>query len=149
MAKFRFKYARSVWVLLSVVLALCLTGLIWNIFNLTQYLWAGAFKIASYSIIIFLTFALSVFVISVMVYGNYVVKKNCLYTCFGFIFYKVKIGDIAQITHFKKSDKLVVYYSDQKFNVIVISPNEYERFVEALRQENKNIVYSNEIELAN
>ena len=147
MTKFRFKYARSVWVLLSVVLVLCLAGLIWNIFNLTQYLWAGAFKIASYSILIFLTFILSVFVISVMVYGNYVVKKNCLYTCFGFAFYKVKLSEIVQITHFKKSDKLVVYYSDQKFNVILIAPTEYERFVKVLREQNQNIVYSNEIEV--
>lgn len=146
MAKFRFKYARSVWVLLSVVLVLCLAGLCWNVFNLTEYLWAGALKIASYAILIFLTFSLSVFVISVMLCGNYVVKNGYLYTRFGFIFYKVKLSEIVQITHFKKSDKLVVYYTDQKFNVIVINQAEYERFVKTLRKENANIVYSNQLE---
>ena len=149
MAKFRFKYARSVWVLLSIVLALCLAGLIWNVFELCEYVYADTFKIVSYSIVICLTFILSAFVLSVMFYGFYVVKKNCLYTCFGFVSYKVKLDEIVQITHLKKSDKLVVYYSDQKFNVIVISKAEYDRFIKVLREQNPNIIYSNQVEVDN
>ncbi|MBQ3219956.1 MAG: hypothetical protein IJB32_05130 [Clostridia bacterium] len=146
MKKFRFKYSNTVWILLAVVLALSIAGLIWNVFNLTEYLWAGAFKITVYALIIALTAFLVVFVISIMVYGQYEIKNACLYTYFGFVKSKEEISNIIQITHFKKSDKLVVYFSDEKYTVIVISNTEYERFILALREVNPKIIYNTQID---
>ena len=87
-----------------------------------------------------------VFVLSVFIYGRYTIKKHALYTYFGFIYTKTDIKDIVQITHFKKSDKLVVYFADQKYSVIVISPTEYELFILELRKENPKIIYTSEID---
>ena len=142
MQKFRFKYTPTVWVLLFLVLALSFGGLLWNIFNLTQYLFAGAFKIVVYSLIILLTSLLTAFVISIMVMGRYVIKNGYLYTQFGFVFEKCKIEDVSDIVHHKKSDKLVVYFTDKKFTFIVVSPLEYERFIKAMRSENTKITFS-------
>ena len=128
MKNFRFKYNTTVWILLCVVLALSIAGLIWNVFNLTEYVWAGAFKITIYALIIAITAFLTVFVISVMLFGRYQIKDGYLYTRFGFVSSKEKIEDVVQITHFKKSDKLVLYFKDEKYTVIVIAKEEYEKF---------------------
>lgn len=146
MKKFTFKYSIAVWVLLALVLALSIVGIVWNVFNVIEYAWAGALKITVYALIVAITTFLAVFVVSIMVYGRYEIKNGALYTCFGFVKSKELIDDIVQITHFKKSDKLVVYFSDDKYTVIVISPREYERFVLALRECNQKIIYSTQID---
>ena len=125
MKNFKFKYSLTVWILLGVVLALSLVGLAWNVFNLTEYLWAGAFKITVYALIIALTALLATFTISMMVYGKYVIKNGYIITRFGLVFSKELIENVVQITHFKKSNKLVVYFKDDKYTVIVINESEY------------------------
>jgi hypothetical protein len=146
MKKFRFKYSLTVWLLLALVVALSLGGLAWNVFNIIQYVWAGAFKITIYALIVAITAFLAIFASSVMIFGFYVVKNGQLYTQFGFISSKVKISDIVQITHFKKSDKLVAYFTDQKYTVIVIAPQDYDEFIKTLREINPQITYNAEID---
>ncbi len=146
MKNFRFKYSITVWILLAVVLALLSAGLAYNIFNLTQYVNAGVFKIIVYSIIIALTGFLTVFVICVMTFSAYRIKNGYLYTFFGFIVSKEKIENVMEIIHFKKSDKLVAYFSDDKYTVIVISPALYENFVLAMRKANPKIAYGTRID---
>lgn len=146
MKKFTFKYSVTVWVLLSIVLILSIVGLGWNIFNLIEFIQAGAFRIIAYSLICLLTAFLLVIVISVMIYSKYVIKDGYVYSCFGIIRSKEKISEIVEITHFKKSDKLVVYFNDGKYTVIVISPEFYDAFVLAVRQSNKSIIFDVKID---
>lgn len=146
MKKFRFCYTLTVWLLLALVAILSTIGLVWNIFNLSQTLKIGGFKVFSYSIIIVLTAFLLIFSISVAVYGKYVVKNGCVYSYFGFVKSKFNIQDVSEITHFKKSNKLVVYFTDNSYTVIVISPEFYSEFVLSLREQNKSIVYNVKID---
>ncbi len=146
MKSFRFKYSSTVWVLLFLVLILAVAGVFWNVFNLIEYSWAGTFKIIVYTLLIIMTGALTVLVLSLMVYGKYVIKNDSLYTCFGIFKNKTPVNEIIQITHFKKSDKLVMYFKDGKYTVIVISPENYEQFVLAVREANPSVVYSAKID---
>lgn len=146
MKTFRFKYSLTVWILLSLVLIFTITGLIWNVFNLIEYSWAGTFRIVTYALIILIIGFLAVLVLSVMLYGRYVIKDGYIYTYFGFIKSKTDIKDVVQITHFKKSDKLVIYFKDKKFTVIVIAPELYEKFILAIREENHAVVYDARID---
>ena len=146
MKKFRFKYSLTVWLLLALVVALSLGGLAWNVFNIIQYAWAGAFKITVYALIVAITAFLAIFASSVMIFGFYIVKNGYLYTQFGFIASKVKLSDIVQITYFKKSDKLVAYFTDQKYTVIVIGSQDYDEFIKTLRGINPQITYNAEID---
>ena len=146
MKSFRFRYSNTVWVLLSLVLVLSLTGLIWNIFNLIEFLPTGSYKVGTYSIIVALTALLTVLVVSVMVYGRYVIKDGKLYSYFGIIKSKIDIKDIICITHFKKSDKLVAYFKDETYTVIVISPELYDKFIMAIREINSAVLYDAKID---
>lgn len=146
MKSFKFKYTPMVWVLLAIVLLLSIAGLCWNVFNLVNYLWAGTFKIVTYSLLIALTGALCVLVVSVIIYGRYKIKNGALYTYFGIFHNKTDINEIVEITHFKKSDKLVVYFSDQKYSVIVIDSKEYDEFVLAVRSVNSHVIFDTRID---
>ncbi len=146
MKKFRFKYPVIVWILLAAVLLLSVAGLCWNIFNLISVMPNDVLKQVLYGVIVALNGALVVLTVSVGVYGTYVIKGENLYSYFGFIRTKYEIKDIVEITHFKKTDKLVVYFKDEKYTVIVISPELYDDFVLAIREINKQIVYDKKIE---
>ncbi len=146
MKKFRFKYPVTVWVLLAVVLALSIAGLVWNAYNFISFLHGDLIKTITYSIIILLNAFLVALAVSVAVYGRYVVKNGKLYAYFGFIRTRYEIDDIVEITHFKKSDKLVAYFKDAKFTVIVIDVSEYDDFVLSVREINKLIIFDKKID---
>ncbi len=147
MKKFRFKYAPSVWILLSIVLLLSVAGLSWNVFNLVEFLsLSNTFKLISSAIVTLICFFLTAFVLSVIFYGNYVIKGEYLYTFFGFFKSKYKINDIVCVSLFKKSNKLVVYFAEQTYTVIVIDPNLYDEFVISLRNVNQKIIYDTRID---
>ena len=146
MKKFRFNYSVAVWILLSLVLVLTCAGLGLNLFNLIEYSKLGAVKIALYSVIVLLNLALVVMDVSVMVYGCYVIKDGALYSNFGLIRTKSDVKDIVQISHFKKSDKLVVYFKDAKYTVIIICPEKYDDFIFSIREINPAILYESRID---
>ena len=147
MYKFKFKYSTLVYVLLILTLALSLAGVIWNIFNVFSFAKIGnTFKLVSSSIIAVLALIIFIFVLSVIFYGRYVIKDGYLFTCFGFLKNKTSVKEIIGVTHFKKSNKLVVYFCTEEYTVIVIEPERYDDFVLALRDLNKAIVYDAKID---
>ena len=146
MKKFRFKYTLAVWVLLISTLILSLAGLVWNIFGFIEYLWAGVTKIIGQACIILFNLALAVLDLSILTYGYYVVKDENLICYFGLIKTIYALEDIIAVTHFKKSNKLVIYFKDKKYTVIVISPESYGDFIGAIRSKNPQIVYDAKID---
>ena len=146
MKSFKFRYSIAVWVLLALVLLLSIISFAWNVFNVIHFKGTEQVKIISFYVIAIITAGLSVFVVSVMAYGRYVIKNGKLYTCFGLVKFKTDVKDIAGITHFKKSNKLIAYFSSQEYSVIVIAPEDYDRFVFSVREINPSIIYDAQID---
>ena len=148
MKQFRFKYSPLVLVLIGLVLVISLLGLGFNIFNIIVTKEQG-FKLISYYIIVVLTAFILILAISIAVYGKYKIKNAYLYSYFGFILSKIKIEDIAEIVHFKDSDKLVLYTKDNAYTIIVIDPKNYNDFVVSIREENSKIKFDIKIKEIN
>lgn len=146
MKKFNFKYSPLLWFLLTVVFGLSVAGGIWNVYNAVYYAPFNSAWTAIYSIIACISFSVTVLDVSMIFYGCYTVKNEYLYSNFGLIKSKSKIKDIIEITHFKKSDKLVVYYKEGTFSVIMIDSKFYDDFILELRKVNPEIVFDNRIE---
>ena len=143
---FKFKYSTLVWVLLAVVGVLAISGLVWNIYALLETAMLTTIKIISHSLLILLTLLLCVFALSVAVYGRYVLTNKYFIQYFGLIKTKTPLDEIVQVTHFKKSNKLVAYFKDEKYTVIVIDPCFYSDFIIALRELNPSVVYDVQID---
>ena len=146
MKKFRFKFSNLVWILLSVVLAVCLTSFALNVYNLTQYISYAFFKFFPYILYIIVSLFLVIVVLGIMLFSGYSLKNDCFYVRFGIFSSKTKVCEILAITHFTKSDKLVIYYKSNAFSVIVISKEKYDDFVLSLRELNKNIFFNKQID---
>lgn len=142
MNKFKFAYGKSVWVLIALAIPLFAAGLVWNIYNLVVLANEGIFNVLAYSLSSIVCGGLLAFCVSVAIYGRYVFKNGYLYLYLGFIRTKTKAEDIVQITHFLKSDKLVMYTKDAKYFVAVIRPEFYSEFIAALKRANPNVVYN-------
>ncbi len=145
---FRFKFNKLTWVLLALVLVICLAGVGYNVYSLINALKRVYYvqKIIITSIILALNVFLVAFVVSVIVFSKYVIKDGCVYNYLGFVRGKSRIDEIIQITHFKKSDKLVVYFNDQRYTVVVISPTEYDEFISIIREINPKVYYTSQID---
>ncbi len=144
---FKFKYTVIVWVLLVIVIALSLAGLIWNIVALIYNSnVSDNVKATTNVIMIIITLALNVFVTSLIFNSKYTVTKDYLIQNFGLIKTKISLKQIIEITHFKKSNKLVIYFSDEKYTVAVISPESYNNFVMCLREFAPEIIYDVQID---
>ena len=146
MKRFNFKYSLMVWLLLSVVVLFSIGGLVWNAYALVEYWSINILKSVSSIVLILLCLLLAVLSLSIMIYGKYVIKGKNLYACFGLVKTKYEIEEIVEITHFKKSNKLVAYFNDQKYTVIVIAPIDYEEFILGVRKINPKIVYDTRID---
>lgn len=103
-------------------------------------------KIFSHAAMVVITALLIIFVLSVMVYGRYVLTDKYFVQYFGFIKIKTPIKNLVQITHFRKSDKLVLYFDDQKYTVIVIDKNYYDQFVMCVREVNSSVIFDVQID---
>lgn len=146
MKSFKFRYSGVVWILLALVTILSFIGLGWNIFSLTEYFGINQIKTVSHFIMSGLCALLAFTTLSIIIYGRYKIKKGCLITYLGYLKSKVKIQEVTELVHFTKSNKLVAYYKDDKYSIIVISPEDYDDFVLAMREVNAKIVYSKRID---
>ena len=81
-----------------------------------------------------------------MLGSKYVVKDGFVYVWFGLFLSKTDVKDISCFVHFKKSNKLVVYFNDNKYAVIMLSPDKYDDFVLAVREFNQQIAFRTEID---
>ena len=146
MNKFRFRYTPLVWTLLAVVLALSVAGLIWNIYNIASFYYDDTLKTVLYFIVTALNLALVLFALSLLIYVKYEITDEYLYLRFGFIATKTPIKSIVQVSHYKKSDKLVVFFADAKYTVAVISPKSYDAFTRLIKEKNPAVIITDESE---
>ncbi len=127
---------------MALVLILALAGVGFNIYNIVSLsAMETSNSITINVIILIISLLLTLFAISVMAFSKYVVAKDGVYCFFGVIPSKYKANEIIQFTHFKKSDKLVAYFNDEKYTVIVINPANYDKFVSVVRELNPKIVF--------
>ena len=146
MKTFKFKYSPVIWILLIIVLALSIVGLGWNVFSAVEFWGINTTKTISAVLTCALCAFLGFVSASIMLCGKYVVTKDAIVSYMGIIKSVFPLDEITEITHFKKSDKLVVYFKPDKFVVIVIDPSLYADFIASVRSQNPSIGYDCQID---
>ena len=147
MKKFRYRYSPLVWALIGVVIALTTGGLIWNVFNLVQYMSVGDnYKAIVYIVTVLFNLLLAIFSVSLTFNTAYRIGDEAIIMSFGLFRSKIPLKDVISVKHFKVSDKLVLYKKDATFSVIVISPAKYDDFVKAIREKRTEIFFESESE---
>ena len=141
MKKFKFNYSTPLFILLFFAVLLTLAGIVFNVNNIIEYRKFSLVKTIIYSITLAVNLGLFILIVSIVFNGCYKIKNNVLYACFGLIRTKMPIDSIISITLYKKTQKLVVFFSSAEFSVIIISPKFYDQFIATLKEINPTIIY--------
>jgi hypothetical protein len=135
-----------VWILLSVILAVSVAGIAWNVYCITQYVGISTKRVVSSAILCALSLVLLTLSLSILVYGKYLIKNGRLYSYLGIIKSTFELQSLTEIIHFKKSNKLVAYFGEKTFVIILIAPEFYEQFILSVREINPKISYNVKID---
>lgn len=146
MKKFKINYTSLVITLICVCIAIFVAGLVFAIVRLVDVYKLDKINAVIYVIIIALDLVLLTFTISLLFFSKYCLTADKLILSFGFIKVIYEINEIIEINHFKKTDKLVVYFNNQKYTVILISSKNYDEFIKSVRQINRAILFDEKIE---
>ena len=142
MKKFTFKYTKILWVLTILLLIILLSGVAFNIYNLVKFWDTGLQNNISQILLALVNLTLLVFCLSLIFMRNYLVTSEHLFTRFGILKFKVPLKDITEVIIYEKQKKLVVYFADTKYTVIIIDEKEYDNFADALKENNPLIYIS-------
>ena len=142
MIKFKIKHSILVKILLAVVFFVCVLGCGWNIFNLVQTQNLFFAQKLAYILLAILTLIMAIIALTMFFFSSYRINDQYLYTNFGIISIKFSIESITAIVHFKKSDNLVLYFTDQKYSVLLLSPTNFDSFIDAIKSANPKISYN-------
>ena len=139
--KFRFKFTPLIWALFSALIIIAIVGIIYNVIKFTKIDGFDAFNIilTIFNLCIFLGFLLVG--LSSLIFSGYYIKGRFLYCVFGVVKIKKKILDITNVELFKKSETLVIYFTNNYRRVIITDKSNYDPLVELLKHENPNIRY--------
>ncbi len=144
---FKYRYTTSVKILLFAVLITASVGIVWNAYNVYSFFSRQeTLNGAIFCLVFLLNLLLLIIDVSMLTCGKYVVRGRTIRCCFGIIISKYSVDDAMQFVLFKKTDKLVLYFKDATYTVIVISPEEYDAFISAVREINPSILYDNAAE---
>lgn len=140
MKTFRYRFTVPMLLCVFALLALSAGGFVWNVLNAIELGDLGTMRLISYILVCAISLFLFAMGIGLLCCSRYEIGNGKFATRFCFFRSQTPVKNVVQITHFKKSDKLVVYFSDGKYLCVVIHPKSYDDFCTALRMENPSVL---------
>ena len=138
MRKFKYKKSVLITVVIGLLTACALAGIIMNIISIVND--GNSFlRVLSYSIILAISVFMLVASLLMLLTAHYKITDTYMITSYGIIKERLPINLINSVSIFKTSDNLVVYYNENKYQVVLISADEFDEFIVALRNANPNI----------
>lgn len=138
MKKYRYKFSVLMYVVMSLAIILSIVTIILNVKNLVTI--EVKDKHATYAVSILIGFLIMAFVITAVSLANYRITKDGIVTQISFIKSTIEFKLIKSIAHLKLSNKLAIYFEDETFIHINVSPKHYDDIVAEIK------VYKNTIE---
>ncbi len=139
--KYRYRFSVLSLVLFGLGFALAIFMISYNLYKIASgKLMSDGITNRTISIVIAIVFL--GFAISVLACSFYTVTKTEIKTRLGFIVSGIKLNEIKEIVHFTTSNKLAIFYKDEQFSNIVISPKHFDSFASEVRKFAPSIIYS-------
>ena len=146
MNKFKFRFTKLTTAFIYIGLALAVVAAVVNTyFLISDGVHADAnpaYSILQYTLMYFVAALLFIILLSLLISSYYEVDGNTLKTSFGIIKSKYNIAKIDTILLDRTTNKLSVYFENQSYIVIVVKPEWYEDFTDALLKANPKIEFS-------
>ena len=142
MEKFKYKFTPLAIILIIIgMLAAVVTSVI-NVINIVKQLQNGLTPEFSKYIIVFIALLFIVFLVIMLINSYYQITESEIKVKLSLISSSIKVKDITKITHFTKSDRLVIFFQDETFTNIVIKPSQFLEFIKKLKKANSKILHT-------
>lgn len=146
MKVFKYKFSKLTTTLIYVGIVLCAVGFGLNIYSVVASDIASAanpvYPIIQHCLMFLVPSVLAVVLVSLLISSYYAIDGNTLKSSFGIIKSKYNIADIDSVNLDRTTDKLVVYFKNNNYIVIVVKKDWYEEFVDELCKANPEIEYT-------
>lgn len=146
MKKFKYKFTTTTLVFIYLGLLLSVAGIALNTYNIfaeAAWLYANnTFDIIRYVIVYFVSVALAVILISLLLSSYYSLDEKHFKTSFGIIRSTYDIKTIKLIQLDRATNKLTVYFEEDKFIVVVVKKEWHNEFIDTLLKFSPEVEFS-------
>ncbi len=141
MRTFRFRFSKTIILLQIAAMILAAAAIVYTAYRMATVGFGSAPLIIQY-VVLLLFGVLALIIFSAMLIRSvYVVGKKEIVLRFGLIKTVYKIKDIESIRLFSKTNKLVLYFKNEKYTVISVKPEWFNDFIREVLSHNLNIRY--------
>jgi hypothetical protein len=140
MSKFNYKKSALITVAVLLLIGFAIAGSVLNIIKIVQST-GDALKALGYCIALAICLLTLVCAMGVMFFSSYTVNSDYVTIRYGIFYEKIKLAAITGVTVFKKTDALVIYYGNNKYQVILTDVENYDNFINALLEANPDVAY--------
>lgn len=141
MKDFKFKLSKVATVLSVVAILLALGGGGWTIYRIVKIGFPDFTTGLQHVVMILVCVLLLIVFFGLLIRSFYRINDNDIVLRFGIIKSTYKIEEITCIHLFTKTNKLVVYFKNDTFAVIVVKPEWHNEFIKSLLAKNEKIRY--------
>lgn len=141
MRTFRFKFSKTIILLQIAAMILAAAAIVYTAYRMATVGFGSASLIIQYVVLLLFGVLALVIFSAMLIRSVYVVGKKEIVLRFGLIKTVYKIKDIESIRLFSKTNKLVLYFKNEKYTVISVKPEWFNDFIREVLSHNLNIRY--------
>ena len=141
MRTFRFKFSKTIILLQIAAMVLAAAAIVYTAYRMATVGFGSASLIIQYVVLLLFGVLALVIFSAMLIRSVYVVGKKEIVLRFGLIKTVYKIKDIESIRLFSKTNKLVLYFKNEKYTVISVKPEWFNDFIREVLSHNLNIRY--------
>lgn len=141
MRTFRFRFSKLIILLQIAAMVLAAAAIAYTVYRMITLGFGDASLIIQYVLLLLFGVGAIVIFSAMLIRSVYIVGKNEIILRFGLIKSVYKIKEIESIRLFSKTNKLVLYFKNEKYTVISVKPEWYNDFIRDVLSHNLNIRY--------
>ncbi len=141
MKTYKFKFSKLVLFLCFLAIAVALAAIAFTIYRIYMYGFSSPTLVIQHVAILIIAVLAIIIFISLLIRSVYKITDKEIILWFGIVKQVFKIADIESIHLFTKTNKLVIYFKDEKYTVIVVKPEWYNEFTKEIIARNDKIRY--------
>lgn len=141
MRTFRFRFSKTIILLQIAAMILAAAAIVYTAYRMATVGFGSASLIIQYVVLLLFGVLALVIFSAMLIRSVYVVGKKEIVLWFGLIKTVYKIKDIESIRLFSKTNKLVLYFKNEKYTVISVKPEWFNDFIREVLSHNLNIRY--------
>lgn len=141
MRTFRFRFSKTIILLQIAAMILAAAAIVYTAYRMATVGFGSASLIIQYVLLLLFGVLALVIFSAMLIRSVYVVGKKEIVLRFGLIKTVYKIKDIESIRLFSKTNKLVLYFKNEKYTVISVKPEWFNDFIREVLSHNLNIRY--------